>query len=90
MEKKPKFPRKHREKKGDLKCLYCHRQFNHSLNQACGTITVSLKGASGGYFPMDVYQQMKVLCAEQGLTTQGVLANGINAVFRTYDKPPIA
>ena len=44
----------------------------------------------GGYFPMDVYQQMKVLCAEQGLTTQDVLADGLNAVFRMHDKPPIA
>ena len=44
----------------------------------------------GGYFPMDVYQQMKVLCAEQGLTTQEFLRAGVNAVFRMHDKPPIA
>ena len=31
---------------------------------------------------------MKVLCAEQGLTTQAFLRAGVNAVFRMQDKPP--
>lgn len=44
----------------------------------------------GGYFSLDVYQQVKILCAETGMTTQDVLAAGINAVFRMHDKPPIA
>ena len=44
----------------------------------------------GGYFPLDVYQQMKILCAEKDMTTQDVLAAGLNAVFRMHDKPPIA
>jgi len=44
----------------------------------------------GGYFPPDVYQQMKILCAETGMTTQDVLREGLNAVFRMHDKPPIA
>ena len=44
----------------------------------------------GGYFDTDVYQQMKILCAETGMTTQDVLAEGLNAVFRMHDKPPIA
>ena len=44
----------------------------------------------GGYFSREVYQQMKILCAEHGLTTQDVLTEGLNAVFRMYDKPPIA
>ena len=44
----------------------------------------------GGYFSMDVYQQMKILCAAHGMTTQDVLTEGLNAVFRMYDKPPIA
>jgi len=44
----------------------------------------------GGYFPPDVYQQMKMLCAEKGMTTQEILAEGLNAVFRMHDKPPIA
>ena len=44
----------------------------------------------GGYFPPDVYQQMKILCAEKDMTTQDVLAAGLNAVFRMHDKPPIA
>ena len=44
----------------------------------------------GGYFPTDVYQQMKILCAEKNMTTQEILAEGLNAVFRMHDKPPIA
>ena len=44
----------------------------------------------GGYFPPDVYQQMKILCAETGMTTQEILTDGLNAVFRMHDKPPIA
>ena len=44
----------------------------------------------GGYFSAEVYTQMKILCAETGMTTQEVLAEGLNAVFRIHDKPPIA
>ena len=44
----------------------------------------------GGYFPLDVYKQMKILGAEHGMTTQDILTEGLNAVFRLYDKPPIA
>lgn len=44
----------------------------------------------GGYFPPDVYQQMKILCAETGMTTQEILTEGLNVVFRMHDKPPIA
>ena len=44
----------------------------------------------GGYFDNNVYTQMKVLCAETGMTTQDMLAEGLNAVFRMHDKPPIA
>lgn len=44
----------------------------------------------GGYFPLDVYTQMKILCAETGMTTQEILTKGLNAVFRMHDKPPIA
>ena len=44
----------------------------------------------GGYFSNDVYIQMKILCAETGMTTQEVLAKGLNAIFRMHDKPPIA
>ena len=44
----------------------------------------------GGYFDVDVYTQLKVLGAEQGMTTQEILAAGLNAVFRMHDKPPIA
>ena len=44
----------------------------------------------GGYFDLDVYTQLKVLGAEKGMTTQDMLAEGLNAVFRMHDKPPIA
>ena len=44
----------------------------------------------GGYFDLDVYTQLKVLGAETGMTTQDILAAGLNAVFRMHDKPPIA
>lgn len=44
----------------------------------------------GGYFSNDVYTQVKILGAETGMTTQEILAEGLNAVFRMHDKPPIA
>ncbi len=44
----------------------------------------------GGYFSHEVYTQLKVLGAETGMTTQDMLAEGLNAVFRMHDKPPIA
>ena len=44
----------------------------------------------GGYFSNDVYTQLKILGAETGMTTQKILAEGLNAVFRMHDKPPIA
>ena len=44
----------------------------------------------GGYFDNDVYTQLKILGAETGMTTQDMLAEGLNAVFRMHDKPPIA
>ena len=44
----------------------------------------------GGYFDLDVYTQLKVLGAETGMTTQDMLAEGLNAIFRMHDKPPIA
>lgn len=44
----------------------------------------------GGYFSPAVYTQMKILAAETGMTTQDILTEGLNAVFRMHDKPPIA
>ena len=44
----------------------------------------------GGYFDLAVYTQLKVLGAETGMTTQAMLEEGLNAVFRMHDKPPIA
>ena len=54
------------------------------------TETKPKKKHIGGYFNVDVYTQLKVLCAEKNMTTQDVLAAGLNAVFRMHDKPPIA
>ena len=44
----------------------------------------------GGYFSLEVYTQLKILSAEKGMTTQDILTEGLNAVFRMHDKPPIA
>ena len=44
----------------------------------------------GGYFSNAVYTQVKILGAETGMTTQEILTEGLNAVFRMHDKPPIA
>ena len=44
----------------------------------------------GGYFSNEVYTQVKILGAETGMTTQDILTEGLNAVFRMHDKPPIA
>lgn len=44
----------------------------------------------GGYFTEDVYRQLKHLGVESNMTTQDLLAEGLNAVFRMHDKPPIA
>ena len=50
----------------------------------------SKKKHIGGYFSNDVYTQVKILGAETGMTTQEILKEGLNAVFRMHDKPPIA
>ena len=54
------------------------------------TATKPKKKHIGGYFSNDVYTQMKILCAEKDMTTQEILTEGLNAVFRMHDKPPIA
>ena len=67
---------------------------SHAWFRQCPTfpmaVQVSLKGASDGYFSLDVYMPMKILCAEKGLAMQEFLRAGVNAVFRMHDKPPIA
>lgn len=50
----------------------------------------SKKKHIGGYFSNEVYTQVKILGAETGMTTQEILTEGLNAVFRMHDKPPIA
>ncbi len=44
----------------------------------------------GGYFSEDVYRQLKHLGIENNMTTQDILAEALNAIFRMHDKPPIA
>lgn len=44
----------------------------------------------GGYFDEAVYRQLKIVGAEEGLTTQDILTEALNAFFRMRDKPPIA
>lgn len=44
----------------------------------------------GGYFDETVYRQLKIVGAEEGLTTQDILTEALNAFFRMRDKPPIA
>ena len=58
--------------------------------QPTQTATKPKKKHIGGYFSNEVYTQLKVLGAETGMTTQDILAAGLNAVFRMHDKPPIA
>ena len=43
----------------------------------------------GGYFDLDVYMQVKILCAEEDMTTQEFLRRGFKAIFDMYNKPPI-
>ena len=54
------------------------------------TETKPKKKHIGGYFDLDVYQQMKFIGVEKNMTTQNILAEALNAFFRMHDKPPIA
>lgn len=54
------------------------------------TETKPKKKHIGGYFDLDVYQQMKFIGVEKNMTTQAILAEALNAFFRMHDKPPIA
>lgn len=44
----------------------------------------------GGYFSPEVYTQIKILCAELGITTKEFLRRGFNLLFNMHNKPPIA
>ena len=44
----------------------------------------------GGYFPIEVYRQMKHIGIEKNMTTQDILAAALNTWFQMHDKPPIA
>ena len=59
-------------------------------SQSTEKATKPKKRHIGGYFDEAVYRQLKIVGAEEGLTTQDILAEALNAFFRMYDKPPIA
>ena len=42
------------------------------------------------YLEMDTYRQLKVLCAENDMSIEQVLKDGLNAMFIANNKPPIA
>ena len=43
-----------------------------------------------GHYPPAVRYQLKLLAAEQGRTMEDMLAEGLNMLFATYNKPEIA
>ena len=44
----------------------------------------------GGYFPLKVYRLLKVIGAENELSTRELLVKALNMLFQLYGKPPIA
>ena len=43
-----------------------------------------------GYFQPEVLRQVKIICAEEDMTVNEVLAAALNALFVNMGKPPIA
>ena len=43
-----------------------------------------------GYFEPEVLRQVKIICAEEDMTVNEVLADALNALFVNKGKPPIA
>lgn len=43
-----------------------------------------------GYFEPEVLRQVKIICAEEDMTVNDVLAAALNALFVNMGKPPIA
>ena len=43
-----------------------------------------------GYFEPEVLRQVKIICAEEDMTVNEVLAAALNALFVNMGKPPIA
>ncbi|PJN94808.1 hypothetical protein CNY89_12280 [Amaricoccus sp. HAR-UPW-R2A-40] len=48
------------------------------------------KAFVGGYFPLEVRRQIKVLAAEQDKTVQQLAGEALNLLFATYGKGEIA
>ena len=44
----------------------------------------------GGYFPLKVYKLLKVIGAENELSTCELLVKALNMLFELYGKPPMA
>lgn len=44
----------------------------------------------GGYYPLEVNTQVRILAAELGITQQALLAKALNQFFETHGKNPIA
>ena len=44
----------------------------------------------GGYFPVKVYRLLKVIGAENELSTRELLVKALNMLFQLYGKPPMA
>ena len=44
----------------------------------------------GGYFPLKVYRLLKVIGAENELSTRELLVKALNMLFQLYGKPPMA
>ncbi|MEL6940529.1 MAG: ribbon-helix-helix domain-containing protein [Cyanobacteria bacterium J06598_1] len=44
----------------------------------------------GGYYPLEVNTQVRILSAELGITQQALLARALNQFFEAHGKNPIA
>ena len=44
----------------------------------------------GGYYPLEVNTQVRILAAELGITQQALLARALNQFFEANGKNPIA
>lgn len=44
----------------------------------------------GGYYPLEVNTQVRILAAELGITQQALLARALNQFFESHGKNPIA
>lgn len=44
----------------------------------------------GGYYPLEVNTQVRILAAELGITQQALLARALNQFFEAHGKNPIA